>query len=98
MPHGEGSPKKPMLQGKPEDMQTWGRWYPGDRSRYRFTNREHGYGADVWLTRKGKAPKERSQARYGRETEAGANDNGDATEERSAVKVARSVLKQRRGE
>ena len=72
MAHGEGSRKKPMLWGKPADMQTWGRWHPGDRSLYGFTNREHGYGADGGLTRKGKAPKRRSRAHHGRETEAGA--------------------------
>jgi hypothetical protein len=47
--------------------------------------------SDVWITRKGEAPKCRSQARKG------AHDKGHITEEPCARKPARTVLKQRRG-
>jgi hypothetical protein len=46
---------------------------------------------DGWMTREGEAPTCRSQARKG------AHDKGRITEEPCAGKLARTVLKQRRG-
>jgi hypothetical protein len=48
--------------------------------------------SDVWMTRKGEAPKCRSQAQQG------AHDRGPIAEEPCARKLARTGLKQRRGE
>ena len=48
--------------------------------------------SDVWMTREGEAPTDRSPARMG------AYDKGRITEEPCEGKLSRTVLEQRRGE